>query len=110
MMRAYLVLILLCVAACGPDESSVAQALTGKSNVDLKHSSARLALTSITNWSLAKTGSLNTTTQTVMWNVTAMQGTTQTGVLVVFGTFTVKNSGSGGAPIGNIVVNLQTKS
>src|SRR5262245_55754978 len=108
-MRAIGIISLLLVA-CAPDESTVEQALTGKSNVDLKHASAKLALTSFTPWSLTKHGSTNQATSTVTWSVTATQGTTQTGVLVVYGTFTVRNSGSGGAPIGNIIVNLQTRS
>ena len=69
-----------------------------------------MTLTSDTAWTLSKTGSVNTTAKTVTWNVTATKGTTTTGQLVVNGTFRVSNTGTGGATIGNIVVNLQTKS
>jgi hypothetical protein len=100
----------LVVACAGVEQSTVEQALTGKANVDLKHAFARLALTSFTDWSLDKHGSINPATSTVTWQVTATQGATKTGVLVVYGTFTVKNNGGGGAPIGNIVVDLQTRS
>src|SRR6266852_6210906 len=44
------------------------------------------------------------------WSITATQGATIGGHLVVNGFVTVANSGSKGATIGNIVVNLQTKS
>lgn len=69
-----------------------------------------MKLTSDTQWTLAKTGTVNTTAKTVTWTITATKGTTTSGLLVVHGTMRVKNTGSGGAPIGNIVVNLQTRS
>ena len=42
--------------------------------------------------------------------VTATKGQTVSGRLVVNGTMTVTNTGNGGATIGNIIANLQTKS
>lgn len=69
-----------------------------------------MKLTSSTAWTLTKQGSLNPSTQTVTWTITATKGATTTGLLIVYGTMTVRNQGTGGATIGNIVVNLQTRS
>jgi hypothetical protein len=112
-MRALRVSVLFCVASCalaGGTDSSLEQTLGGKAAIDLKSSSARMILTSDTAWSLEKHGTVNTSTQTVTWTITATQGATTSGILVVNGAMTVKNTGSGGATIGNIVVNLQTRS
>src|SRR5215212_5479183 len=103
-MRALRVLVLFCVVGCasgGDPESSIAQTLGGKAAVDLKSSSARMTLTSDTQWSLEKHGTVNPTNHTVTWTITATQGTTTSGILIVNGTMTVKNTGSGGATIGN---------
>ncbi len=69
-----------------------------------------MTLTSDTAWSLDKVGSADTSNQTVTWTITATQGATTSGILIVNGTMKVQNNGSGGATIGNIVVNLQTRS
>jgi hypothetical protein len=69
-----------------------------------------MTLTSDTAWSLEKHGTINATTQTVTWTITATQGATTSGILIVNGTMRVKNTGTGGATIGNVVVNLQTRS
>lgn len=69
-----------------------------------------MTLTSDTAWTLDKQGTANAANQTVTWTITATQGTTTSGILIVNGTMTVRNSGAGGATIGNIVVNLQTRS
>ena len=68
-----------------------------------------MSLTSDTEWTLRKTGSVNPVTQTVTWTITATQGPTTTGQLILNGTMTVTNKGTAPATIGNIVVNLQTK-
>jgi hypothetical protein len=105
-------LALVCVAGCasaGSGDPWLEQALGGTAAIDLKSSSARMTLTSDTAWSLTKQGTVNTTNQTVTWTITATEGATTSGILIVNGTMKVKNTGSGGATIGNIVVNLQTR-
>jgi hypothetical protein len=106
--------VVIGLAACadsGSEEtSSIEQALGGSAKVSLKNSSAKLRLTSTTDWTLTKQGAVKPSNSTVTWTVTATKGTTTSGQLVINGTMTVKNSGSGGATIGNVVVNLQTRS
>src|SRR5262245_60907335 len=94
-------------AACtaGGRDASTEQALSGTAQISLKGSSARVILTSDTEWTLSKTATVNTTTQTVTWTITATQGPTVAGRLVVNGTMTVSNKGAGPATIGNIVAN-----
>jgi hypothetical protein len=74
----------------------------------LSGSSATLTQTSETAWSLEKTGSLSGTAAT--WNITATPTDTEAGILIVNGVMTVTNMGNAPATIGNIVVNLQTRS
>lgn len=81
----------------------------GKANVRLSGALATLIQTSDTAWTLSKTGAGNTAS-TVSWTITATQGSTVGGHLVADGFLAVTNMGSGGATIGNIVVNLQTMS
>src|SRR5262245_3740452 len=102
-------LLAACASGGGSDSSSVELALGGTAAISLQNSNAHMKLTSDTQWTLAKTGTVNTTAKTVTWTITATKGTTTSGLLVVHGTMRVKNTGSGGAPIGNIVVNLQTR-
>ena len=66
--------------------------------------------TSNTPWTLSKTGTENTANSTVTWTITATKGTTVSDRLAVDGFLAITNVGSAGATIGNIVVNLQTKS
>lgn len=90
--------------------STIEQAHSGGgASISFKRTSARMTLTSDTEWTLAKQGTVDEANQTVTWTVTATEGTTTTGLLAVYGTLTVKNHGWGGATIGNIVVNLQTR-
>lgn len=107
----WLGVVLCALAACAPDDelASIEQALGGTAAVDLKGASARMTLTSDTAWTLDKQGTANPTNHTVTWTITATKGATTSGILIVNGTMTVKNTGSAGAPIGNIVVNLQTR-
>ena len=56
-----------------------------------------------------KTGTVNTASSIVTWNITATRGAVSSSDLVVDGDIGVKNSGNGPATVGNIVVNLQTK-
>lgn len=63
--------------------------------------------TSNTEWTLEKTGTIDA--NSVTWEVTATEGATVAGQLVVNGQMTLTNSGADGATIGNFVVNLQTR-
>jgi len=89
--------------------SSAASAAGGGAGLKLESVSASLTLTSETEWSLAKTGSVNTTNSTVTWTISATQGATTPGELVLSGQLTMSNTGSAPATIGNVVVNLQSK-
>jgi hypothetical protein len=78
-------------------------------DVWLTHSNADLLQTSDTAWTLSKTGSVDTSTQTVTWTITTTKGATTGGNLVVDGDLDLTNIGNGPATLGNIVVNLQTR-
>ncbi len=80
----------------------------GQAAVSLSNASGALSQASDTAWTLEKTGARNGST--VTWTITVTQGNTVSGHLFVNGFVTVLNTGSKGATIGNIVVNLQTKS
>lgn len=101
------VLASACAIGAGPDPS-VEQLIGGTAGITLKGSSVRITQTSDTEWTLSKTGSVSG--QAVSWTITATKGTTTSGLLIVNGTMKVTNTGTGGATIGNIVLNLQTKS
>jgi hypothetical protein len=107
--RVWLSLWVVGLASCASDDAvtSIEQALGGTAAISLTSSSTRITHTTDTQWTLDKLGQLDPATQTVTWTVTATKGTTTTDQLIVNGTLTVKNVGSGGATIGNIVVNLQ---
>jgi hypothetical protein len=103
---------LILVSACalaGDPGSETAQALSGNASVSLHSAAASISQTSTTSWSLAKTGSVDTSTKTVRWQITATQGSTVGGRIHLTGSLNVTNTGSGGATIGNIVVNLQSR-
>lgn len=78
----------------------------GTAGLDLE-ASASITQTGDTDWTLEKTGSLSGTT--VTWNITATEVATVSGQLRVEGTLVLTNLGDGPAPIGNVVVNLQTR-
>lgn len=99
----------LALALCILLPAASALAATGKANVLLSDSKATLTQTSDTAWTLAKTGAVDSAHSTVTWTITATQGATLGGHLVATGFIAVTNIGTGGATIGNIVVNLQTK-
>jgi hypothetical protein len=107
------ILPIVVAAACStPDveTSSTAQAVTQTfADVWLTHSNADLLQTSNTSWTLAKTGVLDTSTQTVTWTITTTKGATVGGNLVADGDLGLTNIGNGPATLGNIVVNLQTR-
>ena len=81
----------------------------GKANLRLSGAAAGFAQASDTTWTLSKTGVLDTTAKTATWTIEALPGTTAFNQLFVNGVVQVTNLGTAGAPIGNIVVNLQTR-
>jgi hypothetical protein len=83
---------------------------TGRAGVALANASATISQTSNTAWKLEKTGTLDSASSTVTWTITATQQATVSGKLFVTGFVAMTNSGAVGATVGNIVVNLQTKS
>lgn len=101
--------ILVLLPACSTDGGSTAQSISrsASASVSLTSSSQSASLTSSSTWTLTKSGSLSG--NTVTWNITATKTATVSGQLLVQGELTVKNSGSGPATIGNIVVNLQAR-
>jgi len=110
MRRLLLVSGLSACALAGNSSDSVNQAALGAASVSLSSSNATINQTSDTSWSLSKTGSVNTSSKTVTWTITATKGTTVSGQLIVSGFMAVTNGGGQNATIGNIVVNLQKKS
>ena len=99
----------LCIALlAGCQDEDAAEALYKKSpraDVRLDRADATLTQTSNTEWTLDKVGSLGGAT--ITWQATATKGATVDGQLVFNGVFKVINKGDAGAPIGNIVVNIQ---
>ena len=95
----------LAVIVCLPLPAHAQQA-----SLSLDNSDVALCYGNLTSWALTK--SVDSVTgvkgdQAVTWTVTATKGATSGNQLVVNGYLTVKNGGSAGATIGNIVVNLQ---
>lgn len=81
-----------------------------QASLTLDNSDLAFCYGNITPWSLTK--SVDSVTgpkgnNTVTWTVTATKGQTSGNELLVSGYMTVKNTGSAGATIGNVVVNLQ---
>jgi hypothetical protein len=112
-MRATLRVYPLVLSACalagqGPD--SIEQEIKAKANVTLDSSATALTQTSNRSWTLDKSAAVNTANSTVTWTITATPGATTGGHLVSSGVLSVTNWGGAGATIGNIVVNLQTRS
>ena len=118
MMRASLGVVSLCVftlfAACddgsGQSEEILLSSQAPKPKIDLKDPTSTLSHTSTQPWLLAKTGAVNTTASTVTWSINATQGPAGARRLVVAGSVTIRNTGGAAAPVGNIVVQLQSKS
>jgi len=102
-------LALLAACASGGSDPSFSQLVGGSAAIKLSGSSALVTLTSDTAWTLAKTGTTDAASSTVTWTITATQGQTVSGHLVLTGTMTVTNTGTGPATIGNIVANLQVR-
>jgi hypothetical protein len=89
--------------------TAYAASAPNRAAVDLDISSITLTQIGDTAWSLKKQGSINTANSTVTWEIAAEEVATVAGQLVISGEMKVRNTGSGPAPIGNIVVNLQTR-
>lgn len=68
-----------------------------------------LAQTSTAPWTLTKTGVLDPATATVTWDVVASPSGSATRALVVTIRVTLVNLGSAPAPVGSVVVRLQTR-
>jgi len=79
-----------------------------RANIALNSSNVSLTQTSNTQWTLTKTGSSDATT--VTWQVQATPTSSTWGRLAYNGLFTFDNRGTAPATIGNVVVNLQTRS
>lgn len=109
-VRTLPILLLSACALSGEPSGSTEQALGGNASVSLQSANASISQTAATSWSLTKTGSVDTSSQTITWQVTATQGSTVGGQLHLTGTLNVTNTGSGPATIGNILANLQTRS
>lgn len=84
--------------------------LTPRANLILLGSSASLTPLRDTPWTLEKTGLVDPTNQTVHWTVLATEGLTAPTERVINGVLRVRNIGTAPATLGNIVVNLQTRS
>jgi hypothetical protein len=97
-------LLVLALVPCASAASNGGQAA-----VKLMNASATISQTSDTEWTLKKTGEVDSSSQTVTWSSTVTEGNTVGGHLVVYGFMTVTNTGAKPATIGNIVVNLQSK-
>lgn len=100
-------IILILTLACA---WQVPVAHAQQASVSLENSDLALCYGRLTSWGLTKsvdsiTGA--TGNQTVTWSVTATKGSVSGDQLLVSGFLTVKNGGSAGATIGNMVVNLQ---
>ena len=85
------------------------EAKAPEAKLSLKDASSSLAHSSARPWTLSKTGTVNATTSTVTWSISAVQSATTARRLVVTGQVTVRNTGKDDAPIGNVVVTLQSK-
>lgn len=117
---AFLVIVASCERHPSAPDAAVARAPDNAAATDVTGNTAAALLLATANatlvqsgavgWQLSKTGQVDASTHTVAWTITATQTATIAGQLVISGVTTVANTGSVGATIGNIVVNLQTKS
>ena len=111
MMRLLAAAILVLAACTDGGLSSTEQAArVPRATIDLDTHHTDLSQSADTTWTLAKTGSVDTSAKTVTWSITATPSTTTTNHLIVSGQLRVRNIGNAPAPIGNIVVALQTRS
>ena len=100
------VLCIALFAGCQEEDAAeIAYKSSPRADVRLKKANATLTHTSTTQWSLEKVGSLGAAS--ITWQATATKGATVDSLLILNGVFNVDNKGNAGAPIGNIVVNIQ---
>ena len=101
----------LALAACADGgTSSIEQATkVPRANIDLDTHHTDITQSADTTWTLTKTGSVDPGTKTVTWTVTGTPSVTPQHHLILSGQLRVKNTGNAPAPIGNIVVALQTR-
>lgn len=116
---ALIVLVSAAAAACSEPSAPLSRqpgveadvtAGDGPAGLALSDAAAALVQTTRTAWTLDKTGSVDASAGTVTWTITATQGATTAGQLIVDGSIVLTNPGSGDAALGNIVVNLQARS
>src|SRR3989454_5276378 len=102
-------LALVLVAALAVMTLGTTTAFAQQASITLVNCSNALCNANDTAWTLAKTPDLQTFTgnNTITWTVTATKGATTDNFITVNGFIAVKNTGTAGATIGNIVVNLQ---
>lgn len=103
-MKRYWAIVLFALLACGSSATATSYPRAG---LALVTAGATLSHIADTTWTLEKTG--ETGDSAVVWSVEAIEGDTQTDLLVVNGLLTLINIGRGPATIGNVVVNLQTR-
>jgi hypothetical protein len=99
-LGAALVLLAWCPSVAGANDGAA---------ISLAETSASIMQTGDTAWTLDKYGRVYPATSTVEWSIVALPQATIPGQLVISGQMSVENTGSVAAPIGNIVVNLQTR-
>jgi hypothetical protein len=100
-----------CVETDEPAVSSREEELSLKpwSTIAILAPSSDVKQTTAQGWSLAKTGRVDTSAQTVTWDIAATSTSSGQKTLVVTGKVTLWNIGTAPATIGNIVVNLDAK-
>ena len=110
MMRLLAATTLALVACTDGGTSSVEQAAkVPRANIALDTHHTDISQSADTTWTLAKTGSVDTAAKTVTWSISGTQTTTVQNHLLLSGQLRVRNTGNAPAPIGNIVVALQTR-
>jgi hypothetical protein len=82
-----------------------AAAARAQANITLSNVGVTGALATNTNWSIAKNGAF--ASGTASWTVGVTKVSVSDQIIQVDGQFTITNTGTGRAPIGNIIINLQ---
>jgi hypothetical protein len=98
-------LITLGLSYASEDPDIIAYNATPRAKIALSSLAGDVTNTSISQWALAKTGSLGGAT--VTWVTQGTEVSRIDNILFYNGVFTAKNRGTAGATIGNIVVHLQ---
>ncbi len=82
-----------------------ATAARAQANITLSHAGVTGALATNTNWSIAKNGGF--ASGTASWTVGVTKVFVSDQIIQVDGQFSISNTGTGPAPLGNIIINLQ---